>query len=80
MRSADLNAHQLQALQQKLAPIVDYLRRLRDRATRQQFPHDDRLFRLIDHADDAVQKLGLEIAAQIIEREVGQNLPRRPGA
>ncbi|MGD9721302.1 MAG: hypothetical protein AB7O59_08840 [Pirellulales bacterium] len=39
MRSADLKADQLETLQQKLAPILDYLHRLRDRATRQQFPH-----------------------------------------
>jgi hypothetical protein len=61
MRSEQLTDNQLQALAERLRPMLGYLSRLQARMAQQGFSADDRLVVLVGAAQQAMQALTVEL-------------------
>lgn len=60
MKSTDLMPDQAHAIHRKLGPMVAYLTLLEERMEQRDFPRDDKLYRMVERAHDAVHALFLE--------------------
>ncbi len=72
MKSIDLIDDQLNTIQDRLTLILDYVRRLHGQMKQQEFPPGDPLVVLTAKAGDALGALCLELASQLVERELGR--------
>jgi len=63
MKSTDLTPDHAHAIHRKLGPMVAYLTLLEERMEQRDFPRDDKLYRLVKRACDAVQDVFLETYA-----------------
>jgi hypothetical protein len=72
MDSRDLTAAQADAILKRLAPMVCYLAKLRDRMGKRAFPPDDELFALAKQAHDAMHNLSIRTHYLSCRHGVGQ--------
>ncbi len=61
MHSRQLTAEQLRIIQARIQPLLGYLTRLERRMEHEGFPVDDRLYELTRDAQEAVERLFVEL-------------------
>jgi hypothetical protein len=76
MRSDDLTKAQARALENKLAPMLGYLTRLKRRMVRRGFPLDDPLLNAVLRAEGAVHDLHVAMHYLTCAEQTG-GLPRQ---
>ncbi len=72
MRSDDLTPLQLQAIRTGLTPLARYLAKLRARMCERGFEADDELLALVTKADNAVDRLSIELHYRSCKSGVGR--------
>jgi hypothetical protein len=60
MKSTDLTPAQAHAIHERLRPMVAYQLKLEERMEERDFPRDEKLYRLVKQAHDALHDLFLE--------------------
>jgi hypothetical protein len=61
MDSNDLTKQQAEQLLAKVRPMLNYLKRLKDRMERRGFPKEDKLFRLVARIHDDMHHLSVTL-------------------
>ena len=61
MNSNDLTKAQAEQLLARIWPMLNYVKRLRDRMERRSFPKDDELYRLVVRIHDDMHRLSVTL-------------------
>jgi hypothetical protein len=72
MDSEQLSKHQATILRDNISRSLGYLSRLRERMERTHFPPDDELLVLVKNAQDAVQRLWVDLHYRSCDGQVGR--------